>query len=157
HEDPARFWEAMSGAGPRATPTFADGLIYSLGATGILNCLDAVSGTKRWSHDIKADAGATEPMWGFSSSPRAVDGLIIVFAGGENDKNLLAYRAVTGDRAWTAYAGQSTYSSPQLATIGGKRQCLILTDRGVKAFDPATGALLWEHGIAMPGAPRTVQ
>jgi outer membrane protein assembly factor BamB len=33
----------------------------------------------------------------------------------------------------------------------------MLTDDGLSAFAPDTGALLWKHGLAMPGAPRTAQ
>src|SRR5205823_2203686 len=61
HEDACRFWESVSGAGPRATPTFADGRIFTLGATGILNCLDAVTGQRHWSRDITMDAAAKAP------------------------------------------------------------------------------------------------
>src|SRR5262249_31642408 len=64
HEDTCRFYETVSGAGPRATPTFADGRIFTLGATGILNCLDAATGKRHWSHDIAADAPAKIPQWG---------------------------------------------------------------------------------------------
>ncbi len=157
HEDAARFEEGVSGAGPRATPTFADGCIFSLGATGILNCLDAATGKRHWSRDIRADAGATVPMWGLSGSPLVVDGLAIVFAGGDGQHSLRAYRADSGTLAWTAPAGTGSYSSPQLATIGGSRQCLFLGDQGLTAVDPATGTQLWQAGQALPGAPRAVQ
>lgn len=157
HEDAARFFESVSGAGPRATPTFSDGRIFALGATGILNCLNAATGERYWSRDIAADAGAQPPQWGFSGSPLVVDGLVIAFAGGEGDRNLLAYHAEKGKPAWSAPAGRATYSSPQLATLAGLRQCLILTDQGLTAVDPVTGTTLWKGGIAMPGAPRTVQ
>ncbi len=157
HEDAARFEETVSGAGPRATPTFADGRIFTLGGTGILNCLDASTGRRLWSHDIAAAAGAPVPLWGFAGSPLVVDGLVIVFAGGPDDKGLLAYRADTGEPAWTAPAGRLSYSSPQPATLAGAKQCLFLSDRGLIAVDPPTGKVLWEHGEAMPGAPRTIQ
>ncbi len=157
HEDAARFWETVSGAGPRATPTFADGRIYTLGGTGLLNCLDASTGRRLWSHDIAAEAGAPVPMWGFSGSPLVVDGVVIVFAGGPGDQSLRAYRADTGAPAWTASAGKLSYSSPQMATLAGTKQCLFLSDRGLTAVDPATGKVLWTHGEAMPGAPRTIQ
>jgi outer membrane protein assembly factor BamB len=157
HTDAARFWESVSGAGPRATPTFADGRIYTLGGTGLLNCLDAATGKRYWSQDIAADAGAKPPQWGYSGSPLVSDGLVIVFAGGEGDKNLLAYHSETGKLAWSAPAGANSYSSPQRAVLEGQRQCLILSDRGLAAVDLATGAVLWKGGAAMPGAPRCVQ
>jgi outer membrane protein assembly factor BamB len=158
HENAVRFSETVSGAGPRATPTFADGRLYTLGATGILNCLDAATGTSHWSRDVAADAGAKPPMWGFSSSPLVVDGRVIVFAGGGNNKGLLAYRCDSGgEPAWNADVGADSYSSPQLTTFGDAPQCLMLTDAGLFAVDPATGSVLWKHGLAMPGAPRTAQ
>jgi outer membrane protein assembly factor BamB len=157
HEDATRFKETVSGAGPRATPTFAEGRLYTLGATGILNCLDAATGRCHWSRNIAAEADARPPQWGYSSSPLVVDGLVIAFAGGRDGEGLRAYRCGSGKLAWTADTGTDSYSSPQLTTLAGKPQCLMLTDRGLFAVDPATGRVLWQNGLAMPGAPRTAQ
>jgi outer membrane protein assembly factor BamB len=157
HEDRARFSETVSGAGPRATPTFAGGRLFTLGATGLLNCLDAATGQSHWAHDVTVEAPAKPPMWGYSSSPLVVDDKVVVFAGGEGSQNLLAYRSDSGQLAWAAPASHDTYSSPQLATIGGRPHCLLLGDHGLTAVDPATGNVLWQYGWVQAGAPRSVQ
>jgi outer membrane protein assembly factor BamB len=157
HEDTGRFWEGVSGAGPRATPTFDDGRVFTLGATGILNCLDAGTGRCLWQHDIAAESGAKTPLWGFASSPLVADGHVIVFGGGESQRSLLAYRIESGDLVWAAPGSPGSYSSPQLATLAGKPQCLMLGDGGLSSVDPATGTVLWQTGMATPGAPRVVQ
>src|SRR6185437_9074950 len=97
-----RFWDMVAGAGPRATPTFDGGQIYTLGATGILNSLDAASGRLNWTRNIVNDSAAPLPMWGFSSSPLVADEMVIVYAGGTEKKGLLAYQADSGKLAWTA-------------------------------------------------------
>ena len=77
HEDAGRFWESVSGAGPRATPTFADGRIFALGATGVLNCLEAGTGKRIWMRNIAEDAGAKPPRVGlfeFSACYRGASG-----------------------------------------------------------------------------------
>jgi len=38
-----------------------------------------------------------------------------------------------------------SYSSPQLVKFGDDDQILMVSDRGLEAFEPATGRLLWEH------------
>jgi len=119
HEDVTRFEEAVSGVGPRSTPTFDSGRILTLGATGILNCLDAATGNVVWSRDIKQDSGAKAPLWGFSCSPLVVVQKVVVYAGGDSDKGLLAYRLESGELLWGAPAGQSSYSSAQFATLAG--------------------------------------
>jgi outer membrane protein assembly factor BamB len=157
HEDAARFWDAQSGAGPRATPTFADGRVYALGGRGTLNCLDAATGERKWARDLIADSGAKVPIWGFSCSPLVEQGVVIVFAGGEGPKGLLAYHADSGEPAWSAATGRNSYSSPQPATLGGRPQVLFLSDGGLTAVDPASGAVLWEHAGGGPGMPPSIQ
>ena len=154
HADTARFEESVSGPGPRATPTFAEGRLFTLGGTGFLNCLEAATGKCLWKRDIKEASGARVPMWAFSSSPLVTDGLVVVYAGGDSGKGLLAYRIDSGDVAWSAAAGGSSYSSPQLTMLGGVPQCLVLHDGGLTAVDLKTGAKLWETGLPMKGPPR---
>jgi outer membrane protein assembly factor BamB len=144
HEDATRFFEALSGSGPRGTPTFVDGLLYTHGATGKLNCLKASTGKQQWSRDIVADSGAPVPQWGHSCSPLVTDGLVVIFAGGDKGKSLLAYDAKTGEPAWTVDAGKDSYSSPQFALLAGQRQILYLSDRGLLSFD-LEGKPLWQH------------
>jgi outer membrane protein assembly factor BamB len=159
HDDAARHEDVQGGAGPRATPTFAAGRLFALGATGILNCLDAATGERHWYRDLAADAETQVPMWGSSSSPLVVGDLVIVFAGGESDKTLLAYQTNSGQLAWSASAGKTSYSSPHLASVGGMSQVLFVSDQGLSAFDPASGAVRWHHSTPAgnPGVPRAIQ
>jgi len=157
HEDTDRFWEAVSGAGPRGTPTFADGRIVTLGGRGILNSLDAVTGKLYWTHNLMKENNAQIPMWGISSSPVVVDGKVIAYGGGANQNNLLAYDAETGAPLWTAAAGSESYSSPQVAVLDGQTQVLMFSDAGVIGFDPATGKQLWQGGAVTPNPPRAMQ
>jgi outer membrane protein assembly factor BamB len=157
HQDATRYSDGQAGAGPRATPTFSDGRIYSLGASGVLNCLDATSGRSQWSRNIATDSGAPLPMWGFSSSPLIAAGIVTVYAGAESPKGLLAYRAATGDPVWTAPTGPISYSSPQLVSIDGTEQILLLSDGGLVAVEPKTGNLLWEYESPGSGIWRVVQ
>ena len=64
HRDPVRFWESNGGAGPRATPTIDEDRVYALGATGILNALDAGSGAVVWSRNVATDTGRQGPGLG---------------------------------------------------------------------------------------------
>ena len=144
HSDVARFWDPYVGAGPRATPALSGGRVYSFGATGILNALDAGSGAVVWSRNAASDTGAETPFWGFVSSPLVVDDLVVVHAD-----SLVAYDATTGDVRWAGPAVGETYSSPHLLTLDGVPQILLLTLEGVVSVAPADGALLWEH--AWPG------
>ena len=84
------------GNGPRGTPTLHDGHVYSLGALGHLNCLDAKSGELRWSVDLVQEHNARVPLWGISASPVVFENLLIVHVGAEPNGCLLALQLDTG-------------------------------------------------------------
>jgi outer membrane protein assembly factor BamB len=147
HRDAARFWESNAGAGPRATPTQSGGRVYTLGATGILNALEAGDGTAVWSRNAAADTGTKVPVWGFAGSPLVVDDVVIVATAGV----LAAYDLATGDPRWFGPTGGSGYSSPHLATIDGIAQVLLQNGQGVISVTPADGTLLWEHRLEGDG------
>jgi len=141
HRDTARFFESMGGAGPRATPTVNGGRVYTIGATGILNALDAADGALIWSRNVAADGGSRVPIWGFSSSPLVVDDIVIVAAAGA----LVGYDLAGGEPRWFGPDGGPSYSSPHRLTIDGVAQILLLSDAGATSVAPADGATLWEH------------
>lgn len=159
HADPERFYEAVGGPGPRGTPTFHEGRLYTLGATGRLNCLDPVSGKCNWTRDIVADSKAKTQQWGFTASPVVANGIVTVYAGGPDGKSVLGYKAADGTLAWSAGSGTSSYSSTHLARLGGVPQILMATNTGLTAFDSESGRVLWIHeppevkGARANGAP----
>ena len=151
HRDAARFYESNAGAGPRSTPTLSNGRVYTFGATGILNALDARDGAVVWSRNAAADTNAKIPGWGFASSPLVVGDVVIVATAG----TLAAYDVATGNPRWFGPEDRSGYSSPHLATIGGVQQVLLLNGAGAISVAPADGTLLWQHPL--PSGTRIVQ
>jgi outer membrane protein assembly factor BamB len=147
HSDKARFWESNAGAGPRGTPTLSNGRVYTLGATGIVNALDAANGAVMWSRNAASDTGAKLPDWGFSGSPLVLNDLLIVAASGA----LVAYDLSTGSPRWLGPVGGEGYTSPHRVTIGGVEQILHVSGNGVTSVAPADGKQLWQH--SWPGYP----
>jgi outer membrane protein assembly factor BamB len=151
HRDAARFYESNGGAGPRGTPALSGGRVYTLGATGILNALDARDGTVAWSRNAASDTGVKLPGWGFSSSPLVVGDIVVVATAG----TLAAYDLATGEPRWFGPQGGGCYSSPHRVTLGGVTQVVLTSATGTVGVAPADGKLLWRH--ALPANASIVQ
>lgn len=147
----ARFEDPVGGPGPRATPTLADEALYVMGAQGHLLKLDPKSGEQKWQQDLRKVANREPPMWGFSSSPLVVDSVVIVHAGGKDDKGILAFSTDDGSLKWSAPSGDHSYSSPQLSTIDHERVVLMLTNAGLNVLDPATGEMRLNYAWPFDG------
>jgi outer membrane protein assembly factor BamB len=138
----------MGGPGPRSTPTIHEGRIYSVGATGILNCLDGGTGRVIWSKNIVEDNGGSLAFHGVCGSPLIVDDLVIVAPTGRDDASLAAYKRENGERVWAKGHDAAAYASPMLASFGSSRQILNNTARGLTAHDVKSGAVLWHYNWA---------
>jgi outer membrane protein assembly factor BamB len=150
HRDATRFWESNAGAGPRGTPTLSDDRVYSFGGTGIVNALDLNTGSVVWTRNAATDTKKSTPHWGFSSSPLVVGDLVVVAVAGKPT----AYDRATGELRWIGPKGGG-YSSPQLLTIDGVQQIVVMNGIGAVGVAPADGAVLWQHdwgndGIVQP-------
>jgi outer membrane protein assembly factor BamB len=145
HSYPARFTETLGGPGPRATPTIVDGDVYSLGAEGKLVCLELATAKEKWSVDTLQDNENLH--WGMSGSPLVFGEWVVVNPGSQlpsaAGRALVAFNRQTGKPAWTAGNTRAGYSSPMLATLGGKQQILLFDGEGVRGFDASGGGELW--------------
>ena len=70
-----------------------------------------------------------------------VGDVVIVAVAGQ----LVGYDLDTGKTRWSGPAGGVSYSSPQLAAIGGVEQVLLMSGAGAISVSPADGQPLWEH------------
>ena len=145
HGDRAFFTNPMAGPGPRATPTVAGARVFTFGSTGLLGAFEAASGRLLWQHDVPREHDARIPEHGMTGSPLAVDGLIVVSAGGPGGHSLVAYHQESGELAWHGGDDRAGYGSPALVRLAGRPQILAFNAASVAAHDPGDGSLLWTY------------
>src|SRR5215211_3720002 len=134
-----------TGDGPRATPTWDQGRIYALGATGELRCLDANNGAVIWGKNILTENQASNLQWAQSASPLIVDDKVVVLPGGKGGKSVVAYNKTTGAPVWKVLDDIQAYVSPMLVELAGRRQILVVSSYRVVGLAPENGKLLWSH------------
>lgn len=154
HSDSVR-WDpigsgAFGGIGPRATPTIYGQRVITQGATGIVNCLDALTGKVIWSHDTLAENQAGNIMWGKAGSPlivpREEDGEVVVISvGGTDGRSLVAYDLESGKTIWSGGVRRSSYASPVLTELLGQKQIISVNEYFVTSHRVDDGTILWEH------------
>ncbi|MBI3191831.1 MAG: PQQ-like beta-propeller repeat protein [Pedosphaera parvula] len=120
-----------SGDGPRATPTIADGKVFTFGPSGLLHCLDFASGKKVWSHDTQREFGARLGFFGLACSPLVEGNAVLLNAGGADGAGIVAFDKDTGKLLWKATDHEASYASPVAATLHGQRLAVFFTRAGL--------------------------
>ncbi len=147
HKDEGvRFHEERGGTGPMGTPCFYQGRLYSLGGTGILNCLNPKTGERFWSKNILKDAHTENLTWGMAGSPVAYDGKILVNPGSDDEEEtaVAAYDWETGEKLWAGGEHPAAYSTPVIATLDGVKQVLMFDGLGLSGHSLEDGSQLWK-------------
>ena len=134
-------------AGPRCTPTIADGKVYTLGTEGDLLCLDAESGERYWSKSLNESYGTTTPLWGYAAHPLVVGNQVFCIVGGEGSI-VVAFNKDTGEEQWRALsAAERGYCPPSMIDSGGKQQLLIWHGESLNSLNPVSGEVYWTNAI----------
>jgi outer membrane protein assembly factor BamB len=142
----------ISNAGPRSTPTIADGFVFVHAVEGELVCLELATGRVRWQRDTRKEFGLPLDFFGVVSSPLVVGELLIQNLGAPGPC-VAAFERATGKLAWGAGPkwGPSC-ASPVLGRLGGRERLLVLAGGesrpptgGLVVLDPASGRVEHEH------------
>jgi outer membrane protein assembly factor BamB len=147
--------------GPRCSPLVDGSRVYIFGAEGMLHCLRAADGELIWKFDTSAKYGVVQNFFGVGSSP-VIDGdLLICMVGGSppgspglyesggevtgNGSGIVAFNKYTGKPVYQITDELASYSSPQLATIDGRRWCFMFCRGGLVGFEPQSGKVDFQY------------
>lgn len=142
HEYPVKYTISYP-AGPRCTPIYENGKLYTLGAEGDLFCFDVASGKIDWHKSLIKEYKTKAALWGYAAHPLIDGGHIITLAGGAGS-HVVAFNKKSGQEVWKAQsAPEQGYSPPTIMTFGTTRVLLLLKPNAVAGVDPATGKEFW--------------
>jgi len=118
---------ARHGPGPKSTPTFDHGRLFT-------------TGKQLW----QKAAPAVQPIYHTAQSALVDRGLVILHVGGNNQGALTAFDAATGAVKWAWNGDGPGYGSAILAELGGARQVIVFSQQNLVGVDAANGQLLWQ-------------
>lgn len=129
------------GPGPKSTPVFANGRLFTLGITGIVTAFDAQTGKQIW----QKPAGPVEPLYHTGQSPVVDGNLVIVHVGGHGSGALTAFDVASGTVRWSWAGDGPAYGSPMVLDLAGTRQVVVFTQQNFVGVSLASGELLWQR------------
>jgi outer membrane protein assembly factor BamB len=138
--------------GPKSTPTYANGKLYTLGMSGIVTAFDAASGKQLW----QKPGPAVPPLYHTGLSPLVDRGLVIVHVGGHNQGALTAFDATTGAVKWSWPGDGPAYGSPMAVDVDLTRQVIVFTQENLVGVSAATGELLWKRPFTTRSTQNTI-
>ena len=157
HGEPTRFGRiaANGGDGPASTPYFADGRVYSMGATGVVTCLDAENGSLVWKRELLPPDANIE--WGLACSPLIAGGNLVVLPGvaAGAGSAAMGLDPETGETVWASGDSPASYCSPVVADLGRRRQILAFEGdglRGVSLSGDTLWSVPWTNGAGVNAA-----
>jgi outer membrane protein assembly factor BamB len=134
-----------SRTGPRSTPTVDGDRVYTVGATGILLCLEAKTGAKVWQQDLLKVADSDCPKHGYCCCPLVVGDRVYVHPGGAKGKSIAALDKKDGSIVWQALDDPIGEGSPVWLESGKTPQIAFFTGAGAVGVAPKDGKLLWRY------------
>ena len=103
------------GKGPKSTPVYAAGRVFTFGISGILSSFSAADGKLLWRKTFPFRTSS--PDFGVAMSPLVWNGALIVHAGGDRNGAVISLDSATGVEKWRWNGDGPAYASPILAVV----------------------------------------
>ena len=139
------------GLGPKSTPTYSDGRVFTLSITGVLSAWSADDGKPLWQRDFREHFKVSHPYWGTATSPIVDGDRLFAHTGSCEDGALFCLDPATGKDRWVRKEEANCYSSPRIETIEGVRQLVGFNHEGLCGIDVTNGKLLWKYAYPHRG------
>jgi outer membrane protein assembly factor BamB len=149
------FWQADSPSrysdefgfdeGPRATPSIAEGRVYTFGAEGLLSCWKLATGEMLWRVNTQTEFHPPKGFFGVACSPLVEGDAVIVNVGGREGAGIVAFDTASGRVKWKVTDDEASYSSPVAVTINSRRYGFVITREALVALDPGSGKLFFRY------------
>ena len=132
----------------RSSPTVVGGEIYVESGRPEMVCIDAASGTIKWSIDAVERYNRKPTEFGPAESPLVV-GDIVYFTTMSDKAAMIALDRFSGKVVWETppYDENAMYASPIFIEHGGKKQILVVSEIYAAGIDAATGTVAWKTDI----------
>ena len=129
------------GPGPKSTPAYADGRLFTLGITGVVTAFEAATGEQLW----QRPAGPVEPLYHTGQSPLVDGDQVILHVGGQDAGALTAFDVSPGEARWSWNGDGPAYGSPVIVNLEDMRQVVTFTQENFVGVSAETGQLLWRR------------
>ena len=127
--------------GPRASPVIVGDLVYTLGVTAWLTCMELKTGVVVWQRDLASEFGIPQNFFGKGSNPLAVSKTLVINLGGSNDRSVIGLDLQNGKTKWIVEdSWGASYSSPRFCKLNGRLVCLVFA--GGESRPPSGGLLV---------------
>jgi outer membrane protein assembly factor BamB len=120
---------------PNSTPVVNEAFVYFMSNQAVVYALDAQTGARRWTVDLKARFKAQVPQYGAAGSPLLVDDLVILNAC----KSGVALKRDSGKPKWASGKGHCGYATPVLVERGRKKYVAMFSEKALNLVDLKSG------------------
>ncbi|MCL4797702.1 MAG: PQQ-binding-like beta-propeller repeat protein [Bryobacteraceae bacterium] len=129
----------------RTVPSVDGRFVFSLDPKAVLHCVDVKTGKMVWRKSLVAEYKSTIPPWYNGQCPLMERDRVIIATGGGS--LLVAMDKATGKDVWRTPNTNNhlmSHASVMPATLGGVRQYLYGSLKGLMGVSAGDGKLLWE-------------
>ena len=113
--------------------------VAAIFATGDVICAD-MEGKRLWAKNI----GLPDNHYGYASSLLMFGNTLIIQYQNNSNAKILALNAKNGNQVWSkSPKDKIAWSSPIIATLGGKSALVVMGNPAIAAYNPGNGAELW--------------